>query len=250
MFRIVFAVFALLGNIAWADHQSAFEAFRNVPIEEGLRLARIGASEGAPVPERWHFIVYDPAAENGLCDYVVADGRVVARNGISQFAREVQPRDVLPYRSVRVDSDRVAAVVARYADANDVEVGSLNYELRKEPLDAQPVWKITAFDARGERAGWLMFDAGDGSVIARGGAFAQRPSLPSVNGEPLFDPTDDDRGAGGFHRQSALEAMPREPETPASRRRPIEVRRAEPVHPESRPRNIDPFRVVRDLRPF
>ena len=247
MIRIFFAAIALLGNFAWADRQSAFEAFRSVPAEEGLRLARIGASEGAPTPERWHFIVYDPSSENGLCDYVVADGRVVARNGVSQFAREAQPRDVLPYRSVRVDSDRVAAVVTRYADANDVEVISLNYELRKEPLDAQPVWKITAFDARGERVGWLMFDAGDGSVIARGGAFVQRPSLPSVNGEPLFDPTDDDRGVGGFHRQSSLESMPLDPETSAPLRRPVEVRRAEPVHPASRLRNIDPFRGVRDL---
>lgn len=206
MFRNVCAMIMLLGQAVWAE--TAFEAYQRLPGEEGARLARIGASDGTPVPERWHFIVYDPTQDGGLRDCVVAGGRIVARNGVSQFVRQVSPQDVLPYRSVRIDSDRVAATAARYAAANDVEIASLNYELRKEPLDAQPVWKVTAFDQKGDRLGWLMLDATDASVIARGGAFSQRPPLSPPIGEPLFDPGNDERGVGGFHRRSSLEMDP------------------------------------------
>jgi hypothetical protein len=250
MYRILCVVAILLGNAAGAERQSAFQAFQSVPVTEGARLARIGACEGSPVPERWHFIVHDPALEGGLWDYVVADGRVVARNGVSQFAREVHPEDVLPPGSVQLDSDRVASVAARYAAANDLEVVSMNYELRKEPVDAQPVWKVTCLDAQGGSVGWLIFDATDGSVIARGGGFSQRPALPSVNGEPLYDPTDDDRGVGGFQRRPSADARGNDalPATPRPER--TEVRRAEPVYPAHRRIVIDPFRAVRDLLPF
>ena len=69
-------------------------------------------------PGRWHFIVHDPNADNGLRDYVIADGAVASTNSVSQFASEVLPEDVLGVNSVRIDSSFIEQVASRYAAAN------------------------------------------------------------------------------------------------------------------------------------
>jgi len=238
MLRVLCA-FVLLTAAAEAERQTAFRAFAVLPVDASGQLSRIAACEGTPWPERWHFIVRDPAQENGLRDYVVEDGRVVARNGVSQFAREVRAEDVLPPRSVQVDSDRVAVIASHYAEANGLAPASMNYELRKEPFDDRPMWKVTCLDSKNRVFGWLVLDAATGVVVARGG-FSRVPLSGGFTGEPLPNATRGD-----------LEevATPRPRATPVRSPRRIEVRRAEPVEP---PRRIvvDPFRAVRGLLPF
>lgn len=234
-----------------AQRQAAFQAFATLPAETGSRLAMIAACEGTLQPERWHFLVHDPGAEGGLRDYVVADGRIVSANGVSQFAAELRPEDVLAPGSVHIDSDHVAVIAREYAAANRVSIASMNYELHKAALGEAPVWKVTCFDELEKPLGWLVIDAGDGDIVERGG-FAPTPAFrQSSYGEPAIGERTEDV-VGGFRSPSQRSKSDERP--PANRSREIEVRRAQPVEPEPQPQRrriiIDPFRVIRGLVPL
>src|ERR1700678_1799928 len=108
---------------------SAFNALRLIPHGEGKKVARIEAREGTPVPERWYILVNDPKDENGLHEYVVAGGEVVASRNVSQFAEVLKTGDVFGGEPLRIDSDRVANIAREYAAANNVTINSMNYEL-------------------------------------------------------------------------------------------------------------------------
>src|SRR5687767_13225909 len=75
--------------------ESALRAIRLLPKSEAKRIARIEGREGTPAPERWHILVHDPKVENGLREYVVAGGELVASRTLSQFAEHLQPGDVV-----------------------------------------------------------------------------------------------------------------------------------------------------------
>jgi len=49
-----------------------------LPKDARKGVARIEAREGSPNPERWHILVNDKTAENGLKEFVIADGMIVA----------------------------------------------------------------------------------------------------------------------------------------------------------------------------
>src|SRR5476651_2049546 len=105
--------------------------------------------DGKPAPERWHILVNDPKDENGLHEYVVAGGEVVASRNLSQFAESLKPTDVMGTSGLKIDSDKVAALAQQYAAANNVTVASLNYALKKEGAEAAPLWNVTCLDETG-----------------------------------------------------------------------------------------------------
>ena len=57
---------------------SVLNAIKQLPRGEAKKIALIEARDGTPYPERWHILVHDPKDQNGLHEYVVAGGEVVA----------------------------------------------------------------------------------------------------------------------------------------------------------------------------
>src|SRR5215210_7382472 len=95
-FAILLASVTVAASSTWAAQApTALGALKALPKGEARRVARIQAFEGTPTPERWHILVHDPDSENGLHEYVVAGGEVVASREISQFAEELKPEDVI-----------------------------------------------------------------------------------------------------------------------------------------------------------
>src|SRR5438046_3902324 len=76
------------------ESQTALDALKLLPKGMGKNLARIEAREGTPVPERWHILVHDAQSENGLREFVVADGKLVADRTLSQFAEKLTDDDI------------------------------------------------------------------------------------------------------------------------------------------------------------
>jgi hypothetical protein len=238
--RVLCSIFLFLfATIAAAvpERQSALEALAVLPSEDAKRLARIAACEGSPVPERWHFLTYDPQAESGYHEYVVAHRQIVVRREVSQFATELQPDEIVGAETVQIDSDRAARLAQQYAKENNLSVASLNFQMRRDALGADPVWKITCLDDNDEPLGWLVVSARDEKVVARGG-FARTPAQLS-QGEPLVNERPPAVAEGGFRGQAARNRKSTPTESPS---RPIEVRRAEPVR-----RPPEPFRLFRGL---
>ncbi len=157
---------------------SALDALRLLPRGDGKRVARIVARDGGPVPERWHFLVHDPKTENGLREYVVAGGEVVASREVSQFAESLRAEDVIGADAVKVDSDRAAKQVQQYAQINNLTVTTLHYELKKTGAAAAPLWTVVCLDAAGKEVGQLVISASRGTVLSHPGFAAEPPPLP------------------------------------------------------------------------
>ena len=152
---------------------SALNAIKQLPRGEAKKIARIEAREGTPTPERWHILVHDPKDENGLHEYVIAGGEVVASRNISQFAESLKPTDVMGTSGLKIDSDKVASLAQQYAAANNVTVATLNYALKKEGDDAAPLWDVTCLDETGKELGHVVVSAGKGNVVSHDGFTAE-----------------------------------------------------------------------------
>lgn len=151
------------------DTKTAVAALKLLSRAQAKNLARIEAHEGTPVPERWHLLVYDAEADNGLHEYVVAAGEVVASRNVSQFAESLKAEDVIGADAVKIDSDRAAKVLQEYALANNVTIATITYVLKKEGADAAPLWHVTGIDEAGKEVGSIVLAAGRGTVVAHDG---------------------------------------------------------------------------------
>lgn len=160
--------------------ESALRALRLLPKGEGKHLARIEARGGTPVPERWHILVHDPADENGLHEYVVAGGELVASRSLSQFVENLAPGDVVSTDAIKIDSDRAGRLAQRYAVANNLTVAGMNYGLKKDGPAAAPLWTVTCLDDAGNELGRLVVSAGKGNVISNEG-FAVPPAVEKTS---------------------------------------------------------------------
>lgn len=147
----------------------ALEAVDQLPRGEYKKIARIEARDGTPVPERWHIIVHDPKDENGVREYVIAGGELVASRAISQFVETVKPDEVVSSGAVKIDSDQVAKLAQAYAQANNVNIAALNYMLKKEGAEAVPLWNVSCLDETGKEIGKLVVSAGKGTVVSHEG---------------------------------------------------------------------------------
>jgi hypothetical protein len=171
---IAVALFAAQGGAA--PGLTALQAVKLLPNDAPARLARIEAFEGDPAPERWHILVHDSKEPNGLHEYVVANGEVVASRAVSQFAEELKEDDIIGGDAIKVDSDRAATIAKQFAAANKVVLGSCNYELKKDGEDAVPLWRVTCLDPKGEEFGQISISATKGSVVRHEG-FASVPII-------------------------------------------------------------------------
>lgn len=180
---------------------SAMNAIKQLPRAEAKKIARIEARDGKPVPDRWHILVNDPKDQNGLHEYVVAGGEVVASRNISQFAESLKPTDVIGASGVRVDSDKLSNLAQQYAQANNVTIATLNYTLSKEGADAAPLWTVTCLDETGKELGELVVSAGKGVVVSHEGFTAD----PGANGEKIDTESaaDDDDQPHHKHKPAA-----------------------------------------------
>ena len=174
MLRATFVALFAFTVCARAQGGTALAALKLLPKDAAKRLARIEAREGAPWPERWYFLVHDPATPLGLREYVVADGALAATRTLSQFADALKPADVIGADAVKFDSDAVASLAARYSVANGARFGSVNFELGKYGEKSAPAWRATVLNDKGDALGVLIITALKG-VVERHDGFDNKP---------------------------------------------------------------------------
>lgn len=160
---------------------TAFDAVKLLPKEKRKLVALIEARDAA-TPERWHLLVCEPAAENGLREFVVENGAIVAERTVSQFAESLAPEQALG-DAMRYDSDRAVLFAKQYAQVNAVTPAAIAYELRKDEPNAAPTWRVTCFDDAGAEIGELTISALKGNVISHRGFAAEPPEKPEKSDE-------------------------------------------------------------------
>ena len=177
-------LFLLTAIAAFAQGEgSALDALRLIPKDAAKRLARIEAREGAPAPERWYLLVYEPVEKRGLREFVVAGGKLVTSRTLSQFAETLKPEEIIGADALKVDSILIAKLAAAFAEANGKKAGLLNYELARDPFSGVPVWKVTVLDTAGDQIGMLTVSATKGAVFAADG-FEKLPAGITVTPPP------------------------------------------------------------------
>lgn len=197
-FTACFCLFAFASAPVLAG--SAFTALQLLPPEQARNVAAIAGRDGTPEPDRWHFIVFDPKAENGLREIVVVGARKTADRPVSQFAESVTASDVMNSDTMRVDSDAVTKMALQFGVANNVSVSALHFDLRKSGPEAIPLWTVTCLDTSGAELGKLIVSSVRGVVILHPG-FAREPDLDPIatlsraTPPPLPDNLSDNRPA-------------------------------------------------------
>lgn len=223
---------------------SALDALAVLPPEAARKVAAIIGCEGNPNPERWRFLVWDVYAENGFREYVVAEGRIVAKNLVSQFAVRVNPLEVMTLETIQVDSDAAAALVGQYAKVNNLPVATLRYSLRRAPEVPVPIWKIDCFDEAEQQVGSISVGATEGKVLARLG-FVNEPDDGNLTAA-LGGSSTKRKASSSSSSSSQRSSRPR----PAARRQPDPVaeriRRATPLPPRVERRPFRLFHFGRD----
>jgi len=175
--RLILASLSLfaLGS-ATVRAASAYTALQSLPPELAGSVAMIAGRDGTPEPERWHILVHDPKAANGLREVVVAAGQKTADRTISQFAEGLTGGDVINPDAMKVDSSHVARIAREFGVANKVSVSAMHFELRKSGPEAVPLWTVTCLDIGGAELGKVIVSAARGTVIMHPG-FAQEPEI-------------------------------------------------------------------------
>jgi hypothetical protein len=191
--REVLSVATVLALLPAAFGETALDAIKQLPKGQAARIARIEARDGTPNPDRWYILTQDPAADTGVREFVVSDGKIVASRTLSQFAESLTEKDMLGAAPLTIDSDQAAKLARDYAEANATVVMSMNYELKKE--GTEPAWTISCLDDKGNKIGAVVVLAATGSVLSHDG-FALEPQVdatprptpraqpPGLEGEP------------------------------------------------------------------
>ena len=206
-------LFFLLSASALAQSDgAALAALKLLPRDAAKRLARIEARDGAPAPERWHFLVHDPDADRGVREFVVANGKLVAVRTISQFADSLAATDVFGGDLVKVDSAQIARWAALFTAVNYGRVGTLSYQMAKDPASNVPLWVVTILDPAGDQIGTLTVNASKGVIVSSDG-FEKSPA-PELLASPVV--------ATASSRKSRERAAP---PTPAPTPKPSVLRR-------------------------
>jgi hypothetical protein len=170
----------LLGMAAIAAEPiSALEACKALPVAQQKAIAIIGGRGGKPFPESWSIVVHDPTVQNGLHEYTVTGGTVVASRAISDLAQRVTEGDVIGITGIKFDATQVAELAASYADVNQMKPVALNYELRKDGAEAAPVWRITAVGEAGASIGEIVVAATTGALLTQKG-FRTAPEVKDL----------------------------------------------------------------------
>lgn len=210
-------LFAFTGAHALAA--SAFTALQLLPPEQARSVAVIAGREGTPEPERWHFLVHDPKAENGLREIVVTGAKKTADRSISQFAESLTAGDVISPEALKVDSSQVAQMARDFGVANKASVAAMHFDLRKSGPEAKPLWTITCLDANGSELGKILVSATTGTVIMHPGFTVVPqidPLLAAARGTPTPVASDDLRPSSSSDRSVKKSAPKKRPTTPTA----------------------------------
>lgn len=152
-----------------------FTVLDALPKGQAARVAIVSGVKGRPVPEQWKVVVHDRKAPEGLREYTVSGGEVIAQRDTSELAEKLTAEDVIGPREIAVFPQQLAELARSYAAANQAALGSVDFLLRKVGAEAAPLWTLTCRRESGARLGVLVITAGKGRVVSHEG-FAKAPA--------------------------------------------------------------------------
>lgn len=185
------------------------------------RIVSMTGKQGQTQPREWWFVVHDDRAPYRLRTMWVGDVRATDEGENDDFYPEELPIGFASTAKLKIDSPAAFDILVAEARRAKIGFDAVDYKLRSLEFSDEPVWSLTARDARGRIAGRVLLSAFDGAVF-RTVWYYQHPS--------------------GYPRivDSALDGL-EEPAPPRRDPEPAPDRESDPAVPEL---EIDPLEPV------
>jgi len=165
---VIFAFIVGLSGAALAG-DPAYSAVKTVRATKGDaildRLVEMRGARGGPQPDSWVLLFNDAEARGGVREIVVAAGAISSeRTPLTGFSG-VGDLPVLTLASLSVDSDGAFRIANRAAASTGLGFHWLDYVLRTDATNGQPIWVVELIDYQGAKVGAITVSASTGKVV-------------------------------------------------------------------------------------
>lgn len=168
-------VLLLTASSAFAQQQlTAYDALKVV----GKQVSRVALSrvisvsgvDGDPQPTRWSILVVDRHSPEGVREFQVANGRVVADGPPSRAVVGSAQAATIKTALLNLDSSGAFSVASYTANTSHVNFDRVAYTLRTND-NGQPIWVVTIQDNARRPLGTITINANRGNVTRVQGMF-------------------------------------------------------------------------------
>jgi hypothetical protein len=144
------------------------------------RIVSMSGKRGQSQPREWWIVVHDDRAPYRLRTMWVGDTRATDEGENDDFYPEQLPVGFANTAKLKIDSPAAFEILVAEASRAKVGFDSVDYKLRSIEFGDEPVWSLTARDARGRIAGRLMLSAFDGAVFRTVWYYKQPSGYPRI----------------------------------------------------------------------
>jgi hypothetical protein len=175
MLRSILALLLLTASSAFAQQQlTAYDALKVVGKQVSRvalgRVISVTGVDGDPQPTRWSILVVDRHSAEGVREFQVANGRVVADGPPSTAVVGSTNAATIPTAKLNLDSSGAFSVASYTANTAHVNFDRVSYTLRTGER-GQPVWMVTLQDNARRPLGTIAINANKGNVTRVQGMF-------------------------------------------------------------------------------
>lgn len=167
LFRLLLAPILFSASALWAG--PAFPALEVVRSQRGpeflAKLVEMRGERGEPQPLAWKLFFNDPEARGGVRELVVQGANITSERTPLRGMGGVGDLPVLTMANIKLDSTGAFAAANREALRMKVGFHWIDYTLRADANNGQPIWVVDLTDYLGIRVGSLVVAADSGRVV-------------------------------------------------------------------------------------
>ena len=177
MWKILAALLLSAAPALAQNAPTAYDAMRAVGTQFGSdaveRVIAISGVNGNPQPEKWNILLRDRAAQGGVREVEVTNGRISNQRAPSRDVAGGQDIPIDTHR-LNLDSSGAYEVANKTADSSHVPFAFVNYTLRTDSR-GNPTWIVTLQSQRHRSLGTIYIGANKGTVTRTEGMFQGLP---------------------------------------------------------------------------
>jgi len=144
-------------------------------------LVELRGASGAPTPETWNVVIYEPRSPTKLAEFTIRGPRVEDRGPNKDYYPQREPTGFFEMAKVNVDCAGAFRIADREAGKAMIGFDVIDYKLRCREFSDEPVWILTLRTSAGLVNGTVTLSAVGGKVLRT------IWSRPGPGGRPFAD---------------------------------------------------------------
>ncbi len=176
------------------------------------RVVEMKGRLGQSQPSEWWIVVHDERSPYRLRTLWVGDVRATDEGENDDFYPEELPVGFAAVKRLRIDSVAAFAELERLARGAKIGFDSVDYLLRSAEFSDEPIWSLTARDARGTAVGRVVLSGSDGQLLRTVWFYPQPNGYPRIVDSALDGRLPDGGRSGDPRRPDGEPLTVREPD--------------------------------------